>query len=422
MKRAERVLDGLRYEPTTLRTSEPTVSVRLTREPQPSPEAMVAVGLDPGFGLTPGWSDDYLIMFARTYAESHQNVVLLTADGPLSEHADEHPGITSIHLSRAHYEDWFLPDEPHPLQQRVAALEAALKDRVPLVSVSSGNDEELTAACVGGLTADEWGPQRRRLEAAFPEVTSFGFINPDSILLAAGHDIPSSPQLISATLEDMATYKSTHSDWLKSCESETAVLRRTRPCIRFAVCIENTGTAYAKTVEVTIDAHGCLLMDGSDESLAPLSPLDFDEVASHLAPPEAPPLSSGLLKQISVPKGPEPFLEPDLLARPGRERPPGQFEYTTDEPCSFQEKLSLDCPLWPHGREPVEIPLWIALERELVATKAQTHCAVSVRVEAENIPEPVHGRLPVKIAIRHESGVEHARRMVDTIIKHHARK
>lgn len=106
MKRAERVLDKLRYKPTILRSSNPTVSVRSTRDPQPSPEAMEAGGLDPA------WNDDCLIMFARVYAESHENVVILTADGPLSEHAAEQPGITSTYLSKERYGDWFLPDEP----------------------------------------------------------------------------------------------------------------------------------------------------------------------------------------------------------------------------------------------------------------------------------------------------------------------
>jgi len=421
MQRAERVLDELRYKPTVLRSSNPTVSVRSTRDPQPSPEAMEAAGLDPA------WNDDCLIMFARTYAESHANVVLLTADGPLSEHAGEQPDITSILLSKARYGDWFLPDEPQVdvprLQQRVALLEAASAIHIPAVRVSLGTDSsELTAVHVGTLTADEWSTQRHRLEAAFPRVTNFGSVDLGGVLLAAGRS-PGAPQLVSATAKDISEYMSAYVEWLEFCESEAARFRRMPACVPFAACLENTGTAHARTVEVSLEGLGCQIRKASDERPLP-SPLDFDNVASYLCAPEAPPKLSDLLKQHSIHAPPKLNPDPDPMVAPARsrDRPPGQFEYTTDTPTSFQERLSLDCPLWPHGKEPVAIPLWIALKRESVAAEAQAQCAISVHVGAENIPEPVHTVLPVNIAIRHLSGVEHAGRLVDTIIGHCARK
>lgn len=386
---------------------------------------MKAVGLDPGFGLTPGWSDDYLIMFAQTHAESHENVVLLTADGPLSERADEHPGVTSIHLSQADYGDWFQAPKPDAevvqLRQRVAALEADFEVHVPVVRISFGTDSgELTAVHVGSLTADEWSAQRQRLEAALPQVTDFEFVDVGAARLLAG-GLLGDPQLVSATLKERSKYKSDYAEWLSACESETALHRRVMECVRFVVCIENIGTAHARTVEVNLDALGCQIMDASDESL---DPPGLDEMASYLSPPEPPPTAPDLFKERFAYRSSDLLLSPDLdvsIARPFRDGPPGQFEYTTDKP-SFEERLTLRCPLWPHGGEPVKIPLWIRWNRGAVGTKNQVRCAVSVRVGAENIVEPVHTKLPMKIAIRHESGIEHARRMVDAIIKHHTRK
>lgn len=305
----------------------------------------------------------------------------------------------------------------------MALLEAASAVHVPAVHASSGTDSsELTALHVGTLTADEWTTQRHRLEAAFPQVTNFGSVDLGGVLLAAGRS-PGAPKLVSATAKDISEYRSAYVEWLKFCESETERFRRKPAYVRFTVCIENTGTAHARTVEVSLEGLGCQISKASDKRPLP-SPLEFDNVASYLSAPEAPPKLSDLLKQHSVHAPPGLHPDPDLMVAPARsrDRPPGQFEYTTDTPNSFQERLSLDCPLWPHGKEPVVIPLWVALKRESVAAEAQAQCAISVRVGAENIPEPVHTVLPLKIAIRHVSGVEHARRMVDTIIGHPARK
>ncbi|MCW2236828.1 PIN domain-containing protein [Azospirillum canadense] len=380
-------------------------------------------------------ADDRIIEEALAYRATHPNedVRLLTHDtNPML--TARHCGLPCVAVPDA----WLLPPEPDERDKALAEVQRRLDtlERVhPAIAVSATDGEgnpmqrvrhridafkDLAEAEIDGILAE--------LQANHPIADSFE---------GHGKPMPTRPPLgIAGGLAGFSTrgryeppteaeieqYRDVdYPAWLRAARTwlEELPEQLEAPVRSFGLSfvLTNDGARPAENVVVEIRAQGGLL-------IAPPKSRDEDDAeqtdgapdrAPRLPQPPRPPaaryrgLASSLTDSLLRGYGLDPVFAtphiPPFLPQGRTERDPHAFYWKGGRPVRHQSEWTLTCAEFRHKADPEPFDLVIFVPRTALITKA----AVTCRVSASNLPEPVSVTVPVAIAYDEKDTAAEAR-------------
>ena len=244
---------------------------------------------------------------------------------------------------------------------------------------------------------------------------------------------------IPATNEEIARYRDeSYPRWLESCEEvlrdSHKNLQRQAPALRFIFVAENRGTRPAIDALITLEAQGGFQIkpvttseedsdDGSGGSMC-----SETNHTSLLPPPSAPrgrwvttnPVGTlqrslaGLAREINLPNArvsaaPVPLVLPQF----SRHHDPNAFYYKPDRPSMPRDEFCLKCDQWRHEDGQEEFNGEISFSMGIDRVEGGLVC----RIQAANLSKPQVKRVPVRITTAHVSAIDHARPLVEVLVR-----
>jgi hypothetical protein len=333
--------------------------------------------------LSRDWHDDQLLASLIEFCQEHPEecVALVTADAGLKLKARSR-GIRLLVLA----DDQKLPEEPDPNEQRVKQLEQELREqklRSPKLRVcfEGGLDHRdvcLPAPvdpCEEGL-ARELALVRSRLPR-FPldQYSSFTTIRP-AMEIAYGIGVGASDADIAAYNEQLGAYYEHYIEWLcRNCHSENEY----RGTFELPLCLTNEGSGAATDLHIFLEFPESVRLYGKENP------------RSQPPAPPAPPMG-GLERRFG------PDVAATLMGRPASQKVPD----------AGPPQPNVRGPILRHEPVPSAEYRVGKLKHKLIETLAglfvtfpspadAASFAVTYRINAENVPEEVTGKLHVVI-------------------------
>ena len=216
----------------------------------------------------------------------------------------------------------------------------------------------------------------------------------------------------------------TYERWIEKCNAFFLSLHKSlqqaerRDNVTFAVT--NSGSRPGVDVLVELEAYGGLTLCAPQpqRSNGPVS-----DRAGTLKVPQPPEISHMGLDRLL---GDNPLQEMftghrflgDIGGRDRTKEDPNKFYYKPDRPREPVKSIALDCQQWRHGGSPEHFSaeLYIgSVDRDVVGS-------IVLRVQAQNLSSAEVARVPVHIAVKLVSTLEHAERLVDAVVREHEGK
>lgn len=378
--------------------------------------------------------DDKLVGTAHAYAAAHagQTVRFLSNDTPALHTARTH-GLDILRTQQ----NWLLKDETDERDKALAATTAELerlRKLMPRVKGAFENPDETVITTYETqrdyfppLTETDIAGFMAQLKQRHPMATEYGDREPKRRPVSgiAGSIGMMEHRYIPATEDEIRRYTQTdYPAWLEEVEESLASLHtrleHRQPVDRVVLVLENHGTQPARDALITFASEGDLFI------MPPPSKKDHDgaspkEPRPLLPRPPTPPKGAwthgvghivdiyGLAQQhADLLRPPLTGIHPGLLDVPGA-RDPNAFFYKK-RPMMPVQQYELECVQWRHG----DVRSF-GCQLHVPATADATRAALLVTVEAENLPDPVPIRLPVRIERMPRDTAQEAQALIDNL-------
>ncbi|EEY1597059.1 DNA-binding protein, partial [Escherichia coli] len=361
------------------------------------------------------------------------------ADDPDSEVAiitnDSGPRFSAIKHNIICYKvpsSWLLPAEPDEKDKQIKLLEAKLKQftqSMPDFSIKVADDEQLNIVLPYYTALSEYEVDNLlcQLTDAFPLVTNFDNEQTTPQSLEKIIKSFSQQEYFPVSADDISLYKEKHYPlWKKQCEE---ILKNCHTHINpkaikypLSFLLQNTGYTIAERAVVTFTAKGDFRLCGFNweimEELTESKRIDLPSAPtapkgkwrSVCGVTERMPYAGGALETplssiISKEIGP-------LLSLTPTERDKNDFYYKEkrNEPVQV---VSLECEEWRHQVKEEIFPLFVYTANK----PKKVNGAIEVRVDANNLTNPVIKTFKLKITIEEHSAFSTITEMVQTYIQ-----
>ncbi|TDQ27272.1 PIN domain-containing protein [Raoultella sp. BIGb0149] len=309
---------------------------------------------------------------------------------------------------------WMLPPETDEKDKKIKELEGQIKELTrsrPEFEIKISENTECDVICpfYTAMSEDEVNEVMSILINAFPMVTDFDAERNNwaqSIVLGATLGYGSKGKYIPASESEVAKYKSEYyPEWVKQCEE---VLKKCHekfnPLIAkhpLSFLLNNVGSVVAERAVVTFKSNGKIALSGNDwdinEELVKNGEVNFQ------SPPIAP---KGRWKSVMA----------DMEAlRYGHRFPPidmhrSTYDYRLPDAITSRHKndfyykrrevspvleISLECEEWRHKTKDAKFSLFAYIKN----TPGVRESSIQVRIEANNIIEPITKDFKLKVAV-----------------------
>lgn len=377
--------------------------------------------------------DRFVGIAAGYYAEDKDSeVAIITNDSGPRFSAIKH-NITCFKVPSS----WMLAAEADEKDKQIKLLEARLKQlsqSMPEFNIKFSDDEqfEATFPYYTALSEDDLSKLLCQLTDAFPLVTDFSkeqaksqsFTSLESSIMPINHQ-----EYVPVSAEEIALYKDIrYPEWWRQCEE---ILKNCHEHLNpraikhpLSFLLQNTGSAIAERAVVTFTAKGEFVLCGSDWNISP----DFaeSEGIDLSSAPTAPKgtwrnkwnIAEGMTFGRGIPmhdmisKHYDSFLPPIPTAR---DKNDFYYKNKSSQPVKV---VSLECEEWRHQIEEEKFPLLVYT----VNKPKEMTGAIEVRVDANNLLNPITKKFKLKITIAEESAFSIMMEMLDTFIQGEQKK
>ncbi|MBU9841426.1 DNA-binding protein [Rahnella aceris] len=374
-------------------------------------------------------ADDRFVGIAAGYcaADKDHEVAIITNDSGPRFSAIKH-NITCYKVPSS----WMLAAETDEKDKQIKLLETRLKQltqSMPEFNIKVADDEQLEVLFpyYTALSEDELSKLLFRLTDAFPLVTDFSKeqANTQSFTsLEKSLKTINGQEYVPVSADEIALYKDIrYPEWQKQCEEMLKICHEhLNPKViknPLSFLLRNTGYAIAERAVVTFTAKGEFVLCGNNWKIREI----FSE-SKEIDLPSAPTAPKGKWRSIwSVPENMAFAREipmSDIISRhydsllphipAARDKNDFYYKNMSDLPV---KAVSLECEEWRHQIEEEEFPLFIYTANK---PKEMTG-AIEVRVDANNLLNPITKTFKLKINIEEQSAFSVVMKMVHTFIQ-----
>ena len=310
------------------------------------------------------------------------------------------------------------------LKERIAQLEKTEpRFRIELVDDEGGILERLDLEHIvyDPLPDETIESLMEFLITRFPKATDFGprEPNPKNHNLIVLNILASREVYIPARKEEIDRYSNRdYPNWLRECrEALSGIHDRLQLSIepRFAFAISNEGTYPGKDALVNIVA------EGNFKIYVPPNITESEKLSQQepmIPTPPAPPrgrrssLYSVLNRSMNFRNLlRDPFILSPSAFQADQRRDPNGFFYKPRRPITPGDTITLECEQWRHDTGDELFTGRISIGPTVQEMKGALTC----KVQAENLSEPVEKLIPVRIAIKRVDSVERARELIEDL-------